>query len=178
MSYDRNDYEDTRCSDAPVPPHLPIPRCEHHKEAHVKQSRHLSTVTRGYYYFPYKSVSNIILHVWILCNLTLTSFFTCPNRIAADSFSGLMDLRRLIHKSFYSRMIGMSLLCCALSSVGFLRHQIHRQWQMRRRTKQLSVMSATHQFVNVTTVLSWWTLLLGWITHYFLLSDSFNGNTR
>jgi hypothetical protein len=178
MSYDRNDYEDINYFDAPVPPHLPILRCEHHKEAHIKQSRHPSTIARGYYYCPYTSVSNIILHVWILCNLTLTSFFACPNRIAVDSFSGLIDLRRLIHKSFYSRMIGMSLLRCVLSSVGFFHHQIHRQWQMRRRTKQVPVMSTIHLLVNVTIVLSWWTLLPGWITHCFLLSDSFNGNTR
>jgi hypothetical protein len=63
MSYDRNDYADTSCSDASVPPHLPIPRCEHRKEAYVKQSRHTSTTARAYYYCPYKSVSNKILHV-------------------------------------------------------------------------------------------------------------------
>jgi hypothetical protein len=40
MSYDRNDYTDTSCPDAPVPPHLTFSRCEHCKEAYVKQSRH------------------------------------------------------------------------------------------------------------------------------------------
>jgi hypothetical protein len=43
MSYDRNNYVDTSCSDATVPPHLPISRCEHRREAHVKQLRHPST---------------------------------------------------------------------------------------------------------------------------------------
>jgi hypothetical protein len=33
-----------------------------------------------------------------------------------------MDLRRLIHKFFFSHMIGVSLVHCALSSVGFLFH--------------------------------------------------------
>jgi hypothetical protein len=63
IPYDRNDYADTSCPDAPVPPHLSILRCEHHKEAHVKQSRHPTTPARAYYYFPYKSVSNNISHV-------------------------------------------------------------------------------------------------------------------
>jgi hypothetical protein len=61
---DRNDYADTSCPDgAPVPPYLSILRCEHRKEAHIKQSRHLSTPARAYYCCPYKSVSNNILHV-------------------------------------------------------------------------------------------------------------------
>jgi hypothetical protein len=48
IPYDRNDYADTSCLDALVPPHLPIPRCEHRKEAHVKQSRHpnMDTIAR------------------------------------------------------------------------------------------------------------------------------------
>jgi hypothetical protein len=41
MSYDRNDYADTSCPDAPVP-HLLILRCEQHKEVYLKQSRHSS----------------------------------------------------------------------------------------------------------------------------------------
>jgi hypothetical protein len=49
--------------DAPVPPHFPILRCEHYKEAHVKQLRHPSTTARAYYCYPYKSVSNNISHV-------------------------------------------------------------------------------------------------------------------
>jgi hypothetical protein len=72
-----NEYVNTSCPDALVPPHFLIPRCEQRKEAHVKQSRHLSTVARAYYYCPYKSVSNNISHVGVLCNLTLTSFFSC-----------------------------------------------------------------------------------------------------
>jgi hypothetical protein len=36
IPYDRNDYADTSCPDALVPPHLSIPRYEHCKEAHVK----------------------------------------------------------------------------------------------------------------------------------------------
>jgi hypothetical protein len=63
MSYDRNDYTDTSCLDAMVPPHLSILRCEHRKEAYVKQSRHPSTAAGAYYYCPYKSVSNKISHV-------------------------------------------------------------------------------------------------------------------
>jgi hypothetical protein len=75
MSYDRNDYTDTSFPDASVPPHLPILRCEHYKEAYMKQSRHSSTDARAYYCYPYKSVSNKISHVRILCNLIVTSFF-------------------------------------------------------------------------------------------------------
>jgi hypothetical protein len=63
MSYDKNDYADTSCPDASVPPHLPIPRCEHRKETYVKQSRHPSTAASAYYCYPYKSVSNKIPHV-------------------------------------------------------------------------------------------------------------------
>jgi hypothetical protein len=48
MSYDRNDYADTSCPNVPVPHHLPILRCEHRKEAYVKQSRHPSTAARAY----------------------------------------------------------------------------------------------------------------------------------
>jgi hypothetical protein len=33
--------------------------------------------------------------------LILTSFFSYPSRIGVDSFSGLMDLRFLIHKFFF-----------------------------------------------------------------------------
>jgi hypothetical protein len=63
MSYDMNDYADTNCLNAPVPPHLPILRCEHHKEVYVKQSRHPSTTAHAYYCCLYKSVNNKILHV-------------------------------------------------------------------------------------------------------------------
>jgi hypothetical protein len=59
MSYDRNEYVKTSCPDALVPPHFPILRCDHHEEAHIKQSRHRSTAARAYYCCPYKSVSNI-----------------------------------------------------------------------------------------------------------------------
>jgi hypothetical protein len=170
MSYDRNDYADTSCPDASIPPHLPILRYEHRKEAYVKQSRHLSTIARAYYCCPYKSVSNNISQVWILCNLTFTSFFSCRSRTFVDSFSGLMNLSWSIDKFFLLRMIGMSLLHYDLSSVGFLRHQIHRQWQMRRRMKQVPVVSATHLRANVATVLSWWTHLQGWITYHFSIA--------
>jgi hypothetical protein len=101
MFWNRNEYANTSCSDAPVPPHFPNMRCEHHKEAHVKQLRHLSTATRAYYCCPYKSVSNNTLHVWILVNWTLTSFFSYPSRICVDSFSGLMDPRCSISTSFF-----------------------------------------------------------------------------
>jgi hypothetical protein len=63
MSYDSNDYADTSCLDASIPPYLPILRCEHRKEAYVKQLRHPSTAAFAYYCCPYKSVSNKILHV-------------------------------------------------------------------------------------------------------------------
>jgi hypothetical protein len=63
MPYDRNEYMNTSCSNTPVPPHFLILRCSHHKEAHVKQSRHLSMATHAYYCCPYKSVSNNTLHV-------------------------------------------------------------------------------------------------------------------
>jgi hypothetical protein len=59
MSYDRNEYVNTSCPDALVPPHFLILRCDHHEEAHIKQSRHQSTAARAYYCCPYKSVSNI-----------------------------------------------------------------------------------------------------------------------
>jgi hypothetical protein len=160
------EYPNTSCPNAPVPPHFPIPRCDHGEEAHVKQLRYLSMTAHAYYYCPYKSVSNIS-HIWILCNLTLTSFLYYKSRIGVDSFSGLMDLRHSIHKSFFFCMIGKSLHRCALWSVGFFRHQIHRQWQMRRMMKQLRAVSITHLCVNVVTILSWWTHLPGWITHRF-----------
>jgi hypothetical protein len=158
----------SRCSD-PVPPHFPIMRCEHYKKTHVKQSRHSSTTARAYYCCHNKSVSNNISYIWILCNLTLTSLFSCPSTIGVDSFSELIDQRRLIYKFFFSCMIGMSLVRCALSRIEFLRQQIHRQWQMRRRTKQVPIMSINHLHVNVSTVLSWWTRLPGWITHHFFI---------
>jgi hypothetical protein len=63
IPYDRNDYADTSCPDAPVSPHLPIPRCEHSKEAHIRQSRHPSSSARAYYCCPYKGASNNISHV-------------------------------------------------------------------------------------------------------------------
>jgi hypothetical protein len=43
--------------DAPVPPPLPVLRCEHGLKAHVKQSRHLSTVARAYNCCRYTVVS-------------------------------------------------------------------------------------------------------------------------
>jgi hypothetical protein len=63
MTYDRNEYVNTSYPDASVPPHFPILRCDHHKEAHVKQLRHPSTAAHAYYCCSYKSVSNNISHV-------------------------------------------------------------------------------------------------------------------
>jgi hypothetical protein len=63
MPYDRNEYVNTSCPDTSFPPRFSIPRCDHHKEAHVKQLRHLSTTARSYYCCPCKSVSNNILYV-------------------------------------------------------------------------------------------------------------------
>jgi hypothetical protein len=42
--YDRNEYANTSSPDTPVPPHFPIPRCDHHEEAHIKKSRHPSSI--------------------------------------------------------------------------------------------------------------------------------------
>jgi hypothetical protein len=117
------EYLNASCPDALVPPHFSILRCDHVEEAHVKQSRHPNTIAHAYYYCPYKSVSNSS-HVWILFDLTLTSFYSYKSRIGAYSFSGSMGPRRLIHKFLFSCMIGVSLVRCALSNVGFLRHQI------------------------------------------------------
>jgi hypothetical protein len=83
------------------------------------------------------------------------------SRTVVDSFSGLMDPSWSIDKFFFSRMIGMSLLRYGLLNIGFQRHQIHHQWQMRRKTKQVPVVSATHLRANVATVLSWWIHLQG-----------------
>jgi hypothetical protein len=94
--WNRNEYVNTSCPDALVPPHFLILTCEHRKEAHIKQSRHSSTVARVYYCCPYNGVSNNISHVWILCNLTLKIFFSCPSRICVDFFNGLMDRKHLI----------------------------------------------------------------------------------
>jgi hypothetical protein len=91
IPYDRNDYVGTSCPDAPISPHLPILRCEHHKEAYVKQSRHPSMTTRDYYYCPYKSVSNNISHVWILCNLTLISLFLMSKQDRCRFFQWIDD---------------------------------------------------------------------------------------
>jgi hypothetical protein len=93
----------------------------------------------------------------------------CQSRTVVDSFSGLMDPSWSIDKFLFSRMIWMSFLHYGLSNVGFLCHQIHHQWQMRRRTKQVPVVSATHLRANVAIVLSWWIRLQGWITHHFFI---------
>jgi hypothetical protein len=63
MMYNRNEYMNTSCPDALVPPHFSILRCDHHDEAHVRQSRHPSTTAHAYYCCLYKSVSNNISHV-------------------------------------------------------------------------------------------------------------------
>jgi hypothetical protein len=113
----------------------------------------------------------IIFHMYEYCVIWhLQVYFSCPNRIGVDSFSWLMDLRRLIHIFFFSRMIGMILLRCAILSIGFLHHQIHCQWQIKRRAKQVPDVSANHLRVNVAIVLSWWTRLSGWITHHFFVA--------
>jgi hypothetical protein len=58
----KENYPDTSCEDALVPPPHLILKCHHNEEAHVKQSRHPTTVSRAYYFCPYKSVS-IIFHL-------------------------------------------------------------------------------------------------------------------
>jgi hypothetical protein len=106
--------------------------------------------------------------VWIIkfrmyeyCVIWHLQVFSYRSKTVVDSFSGLLDPSWSIDKSFFSHMIGMSLLRYGLSNVGFLRHQIHHQWQMKRMTKQVPVMSATHLRANVATVLSWWIRLHG-----------------
>jgi hypothetical protein len=169
IPYNRNDYADISCPDAPVPAHLPILRCEHRKEAHINQSRHPSTTARAYYNYCTK-VWVIIFHMYEYCIIWhLQVCFSCPSSIGVDSFSWLMNPRRLIYKFFFSHMTGMILLYCAILSVGFFHHQIHCQWQMSRRMKQVPVVSTTNLHVNVATVLSWWTHLPGWITHQFFI---------
>jgi hypothetical protein len=37
-------YSNTSCEDATIPSPRPVPRCDHGEEAHVKQSRHPTTV--------------------------------------------------------------------------------------------------------------------------------------
>jgi hypothetical protein len=66
MSREGKEYPNTSCPDALVPPPFLIPRCEHHEEPHIKQSRHPSTVGRAYYCHPYKSVSNICMYEYCL----------------------------------------------------------------------------------------------------------------
>jgi hypothetical protein len=158
------DYTNARAKDGPVPPHFPIPRCDHKEEAHIKKSRQPITAARAFYCCPYKSVSNSSR--WqILFNLTHTSFYSYESRIGADSFIGLMDPRCWIHKFFFSPMIVLGLVHCALSRIGSLHHRIPLQWQMRRRLKQQPIVFATHLHANVVTIWSWWTHLQGWITH-------------
>jgi hypothetical protein len=66
MSREGKEYPNTSCPDALVPPPFLIPRCDHHEEAHIKQSRHPSTIGRAYYCHPYKSVSNICMYEYCL----------------------------------------------------------------------------------------------------------------
>jgi hypothetical protein len=87
----------------------------------------------------------------------------CRMRIGVVSSHGSMALRCGIHKTFFSRMIEVNLLHTEVSSVGFSRHQIYLQWQMRKRRKQLLVVSITHHCANVGIDHSWWTRLTGWV---------------
>jgi hypothetical protein len=103
------------------------------------------------------------IRVWVIkfcmyeyCVIWHLQVFSCRRMIVVDSFSRLMDPSWSIDKFFFSCMTGMSLIRYGISNVGFLRHQIHHQWQMRRRTKQVLVMSVTQLRVNMATVLSWW----------------------
>jgi hypothetical protein len=168
-----NSYPDISCEDAHVPPPRPVLKCGHGEEAHVKQSRYPMMAARVYYCCPYKSVG-IILHlrsrfIWFQkksqCHWKKLNF--CRMRANVVSSSGSMSLRCGIHKSFFSRMIEVSLLRTTISSVGFPRHQIHLQWQMRKRRKQLLIVSATQHCANVVIDHSWQTRLTGWITLCF-----------
>jgi hypothetical protein len=168
-------YPNTSCADALVPPPRPILRCDHDEEGNVKQSRHPTMTARAYYCCPYQSLS-IKFSSWIQliqvfenncqCDWKKTKF--CRVRASAVYSSGSTTLRCGTHKFFFSRMIEVSLFRITVSSVGFPHHQIHLQWQMRRR-KQLLIVFATHLFVQMCTctVLSWRICLLGWITHQF-----------
>jgi len=42
-------YPDESCKDAPVPPDLPVPNCDHGYPAVVFQSRHPDTAARCFY---------------------------------------------------------------------------------------------------------------------------------
>jgi hypothetical protein len=88
-------YRYTRCPDALVPSHLLILRYEYCKEAHVKQLRH--PTAHVYYCCPYKSARINILHVLILCNLTLTSLFFYRSRIVVDFSMVPQQAARLSH---------------------------------------------------------------------------------
>jgi hypothetical protein len=52
-----NLYPNATMEDAHVPPPHPVSRCEYGEEAHVKQSRPLSTVAHAYYCCRYTVVS-------------------------------------------------------------------------------------------------------------------------
>jgi hypothetical protein len=58
MIFESCDTQTPTMDDAPVPPPLPILRCEHGVEAHVKQSRHPLTAASAYYCCRYTVVSN------------------------------------------------------------------------------------------------------------------------
>jgi hypothetical protein len=42
-------YPDVSCKDAPVPPDLPMPKCDYGRSAWVCQSKHLDTTARCFY---------------------------------------------------------------------------------------------------------------------------------
>jgi hypothetical protein len=168
MPYDRNEYANTSFLDTLVPPHFSNSRCDHHKEAHVKQSRHPNTPARAYYCCPYKSVSNNISHVWILYNLTLTSLFSYPNRIGVDSFSGMMNPRRSIHKFFspYDRNES--------SLLRSFKHSVPPPPNPPPMTNEEKDEASTHHVRNPPTCkcgyrLIWWTCVTSWITHNFFV---------
>jgi hypothetical protein len=93
--------------DAPVPPSLPVLRCEHGVEAYVKQSRHPSTAPRVYYCCRYTVMS---IQLFSLIEVFIFSPLDCFNVIeiimnfteaGAGSSSGLTDRRCLTHKFFF-----------------------------------------------------------------------------
>jgi hypothetical protein len=66
-------YPNTSLEDAPDPPACPILRCDHGKEAHLKQSRYLTTAAHAYYFCCYKIVS-----IKIFSSIQLFQFSPLP----------------------------------------------------------------------------------------------------
>jgi hypothetical protein len=166
-------YPNTTSSNTHVPPPRPALRCDYSEEAHVKQSRHPTMAARAYYCCRYKIVS-IKFFSWIglflfsaLCcqcdwkknyflqNQGWCNFFQWidgPEMWNSQILLFLYDWNESFPYHSFKRWVP--------------RHRIPLQWQMRRRRKQLLIMSATLFCANVGTILSWRTHRPVWITHH------------